>query len=124
MANREHLEILKQGVKAWNKWRREYPNIHPDLKDEYLLRADLRSVNLSDANLGNAKLTGAYLNGADLRRANLSGTCLRYTTLFSTDLSHARLNGSDLTGATLAYTVFANNDLSEVKGLEEVWHHS
>ena len=31
MANEEHLAILKQGVKAWNKWRRENPMIEPDL---------------------------------------------------------------------------------------------
>ena len=25
MANPEHLEILKQGVKVWNAWREEHP---------------------------------------------------------------------------------------------------
>ena len=27
MANPEHLEILKQGVEAWDKWRTENPGI-------------------------------------------------------------------------------------------------
>ena len=31
MANPEHLAILKQGVEEWNKWRREYPGVEPDL---------------------------------------------------------------------------------------------
>jgi hypothetical protein len=31
MANPEHLEILKQGVEAWNTWRRANPSIEPDL---------------------------------------------------------------------------------------------
>jgi hypothetical protein len=31
MANQEHLEILKQGVKIWNHWRKEHPEIKPDL---------------------------------------------------------------------------------------------
>ena len=31
MANEEHLRILKQGVDAWNEWRREHPDIQPDL---------------------------------------------------------------------------------------------
>ena len=31
MANQEHLDILKQGVEVWNKWRKEYPKINPDL---------------------------------------------------------------------------------------------
>ena len=32
MANKEHLDILKQGVGAWNQWRKEHPDIQPDLK--------------------------------------------------------------------------------------------
>lgn len=46
MANREQLDILKQGVQAWNQWREEHPNIDPDLID-----ADLRGATLFNANL-------------------------------------------------------------------------
>ena len=31
MANDAHLKILKEGVRAWNKWRGENPAIRPDL---------------------------------------------------------------------------------------------
>ena len=31
MANDEHVAILKQGVDDWNAWRRENPDIRPDL---------------------------------------------------------------------------------------------
>lgn len=41
MANTEHLEILKQGVKTWNEWRQKHPEILP-----YLTDADLRGVDL------------------------------------------------------------------------------
>ncbi len=27
MANKEHLEILKQEVEVWNKWRQDHPNV-------------------------------------------------------------------------------------------------
>jgi hypothetical protein len=41
MENEEHVAILKKGVKAWNAWRDENPNILPDLRgaalrEEYL----------------------------------------------------------------------------------------
>jgi hypothetical protein len=37
MANPEHLEILKQGVEAWNEWREKNPDIEPDLITSQIL---------------------------------------------------------------------------------------
>jgi hypothetical protein len=31
MANPEHLEILEQGVEAWNAWLGIHPDVLPDL---------------------------------------------------------------------------------------------
>jgi hypothetical protein len=31
MANEEHLNLLKQGVVAWNEWRQKNPELIPDL---------------------------------------------------------------------------------------------
>lgn len=31
MANEGHVKILKQGVEAWNLWRRENPDVRPNL---------------------------------------------------------------------------------------------
>jgi len=49
MAKQEHLDILKQGVKAWNHWREEHPEIRPDLSATDLRGADLNRANLSCA---------------------------------------------------------------------------
>ena len=97
MANPEHLEILRRGVETWNKWRRDHPNIYPDLIGANLIGANLRGADLGDANLRGANLSGADLLGANLRDA-------------------------DFTYAKLGFTTFADNDLSEVKGLETVRH--
>jgi hypothetical protein len=43
MANPEHLEILKQGVKVWNEWRKQYPEIEPYLNNADFGGADLIS---------------------------------------------------------------------------------
>jgi uncharacterized protein YjbI with pentapeptide repeats len=138
MANPEHLKILKRGVKAWNKWRHKYPDIHPNL-----IGADLNGVNLAaiysinpadfyrvnlsyadliNADLGDANLIGAHLVNADLSDANLSRAALIGADLREANLSRANIIGADFSGAGLGNTTFAGNDLSETKGLEDVLH--
>jgi hypothetical protein len=152
MADREHLEIIKQGVEVWNEWRAEHPEVQSDFRGADLEGADLTSADLASADLARANLSHADLSGADLRRADLrgadlraadlSGADLRYADLGSADLrdailsdailsgaylfniilSDAILIGADFTDAMLGYTTFANEDLSQVKGLEAVDH--
>jgi len=31
MANQQHLNMLREGVDAWNRWRQDHPDITPDL---------------------------------------------------------------------------------------------
>jgi hypothetical protein len=68
MADPKQLEILKQGVDAWNRYRR--PGDKIDLSWADLRRADLRGADLSLANLVGAKLMEAKLQGAELEGAN------------------------------------------------------
>jgi TIR domain/Pentapeptide repeats (8 copies) len=99
--------------------------------------ADLGGVNLSEAILESAHLSGAemeftVLRGANLHEANLNGSRLtevdlRETNLSGADLSsatltRAELSGANLTGAICESTLFANTDLSGIRGLESVKH--
>jgi len=54
MANEEHVALLKQGVDAWNVWRRDKPDVVPDLRT-----AGLRGANLSKADLSGMGLRAA-----------------------------------------------------------------
>jgi uncharacterized protein YjbI with pentapeptide repeats len=117
VANEEHVAKLKRGVDAWNAWRKENPNIRPDLRDANLRGADLHMANLNDANL-----RGAILHMANLSGANLSGANLHTADLSGADLRRANLSGADLSEATLYETVLANVDLTEVRGLETCQH--
>src|SRR6516164_1911140 len=100
MANDEHVAMLKQGVTAWNAWRRENPNIRPDLSNADLSGADLSGANLARANLREAILFKANLTGADLSGADLSGADLSLAPLVSADLTGAVLTGCRIYGVS------------------------
>src|SRR5271157_4164134 len=127
MANPEHLEILKQGVEQWNRWREEHLHLKPDLRDADLPKAnlsgaDLRWANLIGADLRKADLSWANLPRADLSEANLSAANLREADLSAVNLSQANLAGTDFTLAQTGATIFAAVDLRSAKGLEAVHH--
>ena len=54
MATKEHFEILKRGVNAWNEWRRENSCIKPKLGGAILFGMDLSTANLGEADLHEA----------------------------------------------------------------------
>ena len=105
MANRKHLDILKQGVSVWNAWREENPDVRPDLN-----RAKLKGANLRWADLSEADLTGANLRGTDLRWADLS----------EANLTEADLTEADLTGANLTEAIVSPVQLCTARTLAHV----
>jgi hypothetical protein len=115
MANPDHLNMLRQGVAAWNAWREREPSITPDLKE----------ANLNGTNLNGADLNGADLNGADLRGTDLRGAGLNRANLFRADLSGADLSeaylwradlfSADLGGANLREAYLKEANLSGAK---------
>jgi len=132
MANTEHLEILKRGVEAWNRWRAEHPEIMPNLRGADLSRAVLKSAYLDEADLSTAKLYGADLGaaslvGADLSMTNLLGADLRGADLRGADLVRAyfrdaEVGGADFGDSSMYGTVFIDTALGEAKGLADVIH--
>lgn len=71
MANPEHLDILEQGVEAWNRWLGDNPNVLPDLSG-----ANLRDANLSGAILIGVNLWRAELANADFKLAHIGATII------------------------------------------------
>ena len=128
MANQEQVELLKQGVKGWNRWREEHPDVDVDLGGANFSNADLSKANLIGAKLSKAfllgtKLSGANFSNADLSRAdlieanlseaNLSGACLSRADLTGADLFRADLSGTDLREADLSGADLREADLRE-----------
>jgi hypothetical protein len=147
MANKEQVEVLKQGVRAWNEWRiSNNPVIdltganlrginlgsvdvftHLDLHHADLTEADLERANLGGASLVHvdftrANLQGTTLAGADLWGANLDNANLTNTSLEDTDFTEAQMNGTDFSGSIMDGTRFGGVDLSKAKGLDAVRH--
>ena len=140
--NQELLDILEQGIEVWNQWRREHPNIRPnlfranlsganlseiDLRGACLHYADLFGANLSEANLSSAELlkaglseaylsganlSEAYLSGAFLYQADLSGANLSEANLFEANLMRANLSRASLSGANLHSASLGGANLS------------
>jgi len=152
MGNKTHVEIFIQGAKVWNRWREDHPDIEPDFSYELLRNLKLSGINLFKANLNHANFAGSdisnanlsqshaygalihrsYLNdanlygidlsGAELTGAEIKGADLRKSFLAETNFNSADLSHSDFTNAIVLGTVFGNNDLSTVKGLNKVLH--
>jgi uncharacterized protein YjbI with pentapeptide repeats len=121
MANAEQLEILKQGVEAWNNWRDDNPDVGidltladlkvTDLTGANLTIVDLIGANLADANLKRVDLTGADLTGANIALANLSGADLKRAVLTGASLRGADLMGANLTDVDIRNTNLMYTDL-------------
>jgi uncharacterized protein YjbI with pentapeptide repeats len=143
MANQEQLDILKQGVEVWNKWRSENSETDIDLSEADLVDADLNHVNLVNAYLIDADLSGADISQADLSRSNLNRAYLNETNLNDSNLSEADLSGANLGGSGLldanlnrtnlngvnfSTSIFGNTlitkiDLRKTQGLESITHY-
>lgn len=135
MANEEHVAILKRGVEAWNQWRRENPDVRPDLRhlnfetipDVTDYGPDLENINLSytalqKTSFRNARLYKANLQEADLPFAdlcyacfvdsNLSGAVVRVARLGSAVFQNCNLRGADLAYCSAKETSFEGSDLT------------
>ncbi|HTI14596.1 MAG TPA: toll/interleukin-1 receptor domain-containing protein [Dictyobacter sp.] len=118
MANSQHLNILHQGVKKWNQWRQNHPEIIPDLQcaslpDLSLIDINFQRTNLKQANLSNAHLVRANLNNANLDQANLNQAKLRSAKLKATSLYQTNLSGAKMCETSLYKTCFHETILTQ-----------
>ncbi len=127
MANQEQLDILKQGVGIWNKWRKENITVqinlslvdlnHTSLNNILLMTADLSNAVLERADLSDANLVGANLSSANLKRvilerANLNGSNLEGTNLSNAKLGFTKIKETNLKGSNLEGSDLIQSDLS------------
>lgn len=118
MANPQHLEWLKEGVRSWNERRRNAP-FAPELDEtdvsRYLgaqEREDIRqiSVILPELNLSNANLSKSTLRSTDLSSSHFLST-----NLSETRLQGSRFDGSLFVGSNLRKSYLASASLANTK---------
>src|SRR5215469_3052737 len=109
----ELLAKLTEGVDTWNQWRRENPEIEPDLSStdifskvwphlgSNLSGVNFRHINLSGSGLSRLNLSGAQMNDANLSAANFTESILEQANLANSDLTNAVLAGAQLLKADL-----------------------
>ncbi|THB63470.1 MAG: hypothetical protein D6E12_16920 [Desulfovibrio sp.] len=137
-----HLDILLQGVEAFNAWREDNPEEIPDftrveflptafkdtgLWSQELAMIDLRGINLreaklpwvkmelvslAEADLEFAHLRSARIVGCNLRAAKMTGASLADSFLDDVYLRHAVLREAVFTSARLERCNLADCDLS------------
>jgi hypothetical protein len=99
-------------VDAWNAWRKENPDIRPDLSGTNLSGVDLSRADLSGVDLRGVKLSSATLDEVNLSDANLAGAFLDSVKLRNASLRKTNLNAAFLIGAILVGADLAGADLA------------
>ncbi|MDQ2884688.1 MAG: pentapeptide repeat-containing protein [Chloroflexota bacterium] len=110
MANPEHVELLKQGVEVWNKWRKENPDVQPDLSNAHFYK-DFHAYHLQGVNLSGVDLTKTVVTG-DFKGANFSSAILRGAEFSVAYLDDADLSNTDLRDSFFEGTTFEGVNLS------------
>jgi uncharacterized protein YjbI with pentapeptide repeats len=110
MDNTDPRELLKQGVKVWNRRRPKgwicFDGI--DLRGRELQGIDFHNVSLNHALMRDAYLPESNLHCAILTGAHMAGSCLE-----GADISCSSFKNANLRGANLKYSIIEQTDFTD-----------
>ena len=132
MANPQHISWLKEGAELWNK-RRRNERFSPDLRgvdlsaefdlpkfptmltppDPVLRGIDLSQANLREARLENLDLSQANFRGARLNDAKLNNSSFRNSWFYHTILDGSHLERCDFADARLEGSFLRSADFTD-----------
>jgi len=84
--------------------------------------ADLWRSSLSESIIEHASFESADLNSVTFQDSDLNNADFSLANLAFTNFDRASLHNANFAGAKVIGTVFGDNDLSDVIGLDELWH--
>lgn len=131
MADDEHVDILWEGVDAWNDWRHRNPDIQPDLsfvdfESEDFSGGDFHSVNFFSADMSgeagfdNCNFRGASFEFTDMLDAYCMESDFREALFVNANLSEVDFAGSDFRDAQLhsCHLLEANFSSADLRGAD------
>ena len=95
MSYPEHKRKFNQGAVAWNAWRRDNPDVKPNLQG-VTLSGDLRAFHFSEIDFGTCLLFGADISVADVRHSKFHLATMRGADFTRAEMSHANLERAEL----------------------------
>lgn len=111
MANPEHLSKLIDQPDSWNEWRsRQDPSFKPDLRG-----AVFQQLRLFDLDLTRANLYDARFLICDLVRVDFGQSDLREVTFYGGAVTDSGFRGSRLTSASFVQVRLTNSNLQETR---------
>ncbi|MCC5663229.1 pentapeptide repeat-containing protein [Nostoc sp. CHAB 5784] len=114
MANQDHVKELNKGVKSWNQWRQNNPEIKPDLSN-FNMNDDFARAITSAATSVAAGVAAGVVGAAAVSLMPLLYIPLVIAKLKRIDLSGINLSGAKLIGANLSNAKLIDADLSNAK---------
>lgn len=130
MPNKEHIEHLKAGADAWEKWRDEKKPLNvADFNKAILVRENFSSYKLEKVFFHCATIRGTKFVGSDLtqatftrsdaRNCDFSNACLLQADFGNVDAARAKFRGANLSGSNFKRgsfhkASFSGADLSNI----------
>lgn len=118
MADQRHVDLVRQGADATNKWRERKSNLALDLSGADFSNTDLSHINLAGCNLDHSDFSSCTLKNAIFSRATLRSAIFTSVNAFSSDFSSCNLQDADFsysncTKAGFASTCIAGTNFTE-----------
>lgn len=108
MANPEHVEILKQGVDVWNRWRKKDSKTKPNLNQDKLNKLELKGYNFLEAEMNKAQIIGCDFESCDFYGASLIGSTIKSSNFKGAGFSFANLTRTNFKEVDMSYSNLRN----------------
>lgn len=121
MVNKKHYRIFMQGAKVWNAWRKEHPELRPNLRNidigidttDYIRCRDMGEESLFLSKVNDFRRNAVKLSAEELVGIDLSNTDMQNANFWMVNFSYADMRGANLARAYLRDTNFYRANLKD-----------